>query len=162
MRSTIKVAAIAADAGIIIQQISRSRVRTPADGNGAEPRNRWRAVTVNKAPGEVTPDGNLPKPLADLGDSVEVRITPAADSKGTELAARLRQPEPSGAGAVPARLSGQDPRQAVRAALRESKQLLEVGEILRVDPQPVGHRTPTPTGKLLEAATRRAGGEGAV
>jgi uncharacterized membrane protein len=162
MRSTIKAAAIAAGAGIIIQQISRSRVRAPADGTGAEPRNRWRAVTVNKAPGEVTPDGNLPKPLADLGDSVEVRITPAADSKGTELAARLREPEPSGAGALPARLSGRDPRQAVRSALRESKQLLEVGEILRVDPQPAGDRTPTPMGKLLETATRRAGGEGVV
>ena len=162
MRTTIKVAAIAAGAGIIIQQVSRSRVRAPADGNGAEPRNRWRAVTVNKAPGEVAPDGNLPEPLADLGDSVEVRITPAADSKGTELAARLREPEPSGAGAIPARLSGQDPRQAVRAALRESKQLLEVGEVLRVDPQPAGDRTPTPTGKLLEVATRRAGGEGVV
>lgn len=162
MRTTIKVAAIAAGAGIIIQQVSRSRVRAPADGNGVEPRNRWHAVTVNKAPGEVAPDGNLPEPLADLGDSVEVRITPAADSKGTELAARLREPEPSGAGAIPARLSGRDPRQAVRAALRESKQLLEVGEVLRVDPQPAGDRTPTPMGKLLETATRRAGGEGVL
>jgi len=162
MRTTIKVAAIAAGAGVIIQQISRSRVRAPAGGSGAERRNRWLAVTVNKAPGEVAPDGNLPEPLADLGDSVEVRITPAADDKGTELAARLREPEPSGAGAVPARLSGQDPRQAVRAALRESKQLLEVGEVLRLDPQPAGDRTPTAMGKLLEAATRRAGGEGVV
>ena len=119
-------------------------------------------MTVNKAPGEVAPDGNLPEPLADLGDSVEVRITPAADAKGTELAARLREPGPSGAGAIPARLSGHDPRQAVRAALRESKELLEVGEVLRLDPQPAGDRTPTPMGKLLDAVTRRAGGEGVV
>ena len=84
MRTTVKVAAIAAGAGVIIQQISRSRVPSaPADRTGAERRNRWLAVTVNKAPGEVAPDGNLPEPLADLGDSVEVRITPAADAKGT-------------------------------------------------------------------------------
>lgn len=162
MKTTIKMAATAAGAGIIIRQISRSRVRAPAGRTGAEPRNRWRAVTVNKAPSEVAPDGKLPEPLADLGDLVEVRITPAADSKGTELAARLREPEPSGTGAIPARLSGQDPRQAVRSALRKSKQLLEVGDVLRLDPQPAGKRTPTPMGKLLDLATRRAAGEGVV
>ena len=50
----------------------------------------------------------------------------------------------------------------MRAALRESKELLEVGEVLRLDPQPAGDRTPTPIGKLLDAVTRRAGGEGVV
>jgi hypothetical protein len=48
---------------------------------------------------------------------------------------RARAPEPSGAAAVPARLAGHDPRQAVRSALRESKSLIEVGEVLRVDPR---------------------------
>jgi hypothetical protein len=162
MKVSVKAAAAMAAAGVIVQQVSRSRARVPADGGGAEPRNRWRAVTVNKPAGEIAPNGDLPAPLADLGDAVEVRITPAADSKGTELAARLRHPEPSGVGAAAARLRGDDPRQAVRSALRRSKQLLEVGEILRVDPQPAGDRTPTPTGKVLEAITKRAGAEGVL
>jgi hypothetical protein len=119
-------------------------------------------VTVCKQAGEVAPGGVLPRPLAELGDAVEVRITPAAGAKGTELAARLRDPEPSGLGGAAARVAGRDPRQAIRSALRESKQLLEVGEILRVDPQPAGRRTPTPAGKLLEAITRRAAGEGVL
>ncbi len=55
---------------------------------------------------------------------------------------------------------GDDPRQAVRAALRESKQLIEVGEVLRVDPVPHGKRGRTPVGQLIGAATKRAGGEG--
>jgi hypothetical protein len=115
-------------------------------------------VTINKPASEVAPGGVLPPPLAELGDAVEVRVTEAPDGKGTELAARLRDGEPPAA----ARLTGQDPRQDVRSALRLSKQLIEVGEVLRVDPQPAGHRTPTPAGKALDAITRRAGGEGVL
>jgi hypothetical protein len=162
MRISVKAAAAMAAAGVIVYQVSRSRVRASADGAGAEPRSRWRAVTVNKPASDVAPDGVLPAPLAKLGDAVEVRISPAADSKGTELAARLRDGEPSGLKGTIGRLTGEDPRQAVRSALRQSKQLLEVGEILRVDPQPAGERTPTPTGKLLEAITKRAGAEGVL
>ena len=44
----------------------------------------------------------------------------------------------------------------------EAKELLEVGEVLRVDPQPAGHRPVTPAGKALDAITRRAGGEGVL
>jgi hypothetical protein len=156
MKATIKLAAAAAGAGIIVRQVSRSRVRPAADGTDAGPRNRWRAVTVSKQPGEI---GALPAPLADLGDSIEVRITPAPGGKGTELAARLKDaPEPS----MTARVTGQDPWEAVRLALRQSKQLLEVGEILRVEPQPEGHRTPSPAGKVLEAVSGRASGQGVL
>jgi hypothetical protein len=115
---------------------------------------------VNRPAAEVAPDGKLPDPLAALGDDVEVRITPAPDGKGSEIAVRLRSPEPSGLAAVPARLAGHDPRLAIRSALRESKALIEVGEVLRVDPQPAGRRPPTPGGKLLELVTRRARAEG--
>jgi hypothetical protein len=105
-------------------------------------------VTVCKQPGEIAPGGVLPRPLAELGDSVEVRITPAPGGKGTELAARPRDEAGS--------------PEAVRSALRKSTQLLEVGEILRVDPQPAGHRPPTPAGKVLDAVTSRAGGQGVL
>jgi hypothetical protein len=91
-----------------------------------------------------------------------VRITPAPDGKGTEIAARLRAPEPSGPASAPGRLAGSDPRQAVRSALRESKALIEVGEALRTDPRPAGKRTPTPGGKLLDAVTGHARAEGVL
>jgi hypothetical protein len=148
MKTTTRLAAAAVGVGLVVRQVRRSRVRAPADDTGAEPRNRWRAVTVYKQPDEIAPGGVLPQPLADLGDSVEVRITPAPGGKGTELAARPRDEAGSA--------------EAVRSALRKSKQLLEVGEILRVDPQPAGHRPPTPAGKVLDAVTSRAGGQGVL
>lgn len=149
-------------AGQLIHQLQR---RLGHDTNGAadaEPRSRWRSVTINKSLEEVMPDGRVPDPLAALGDRVEVQVREAPGDKGTELAARLRQPEPAGLGSVAARVSGDDPRQQVRAALRQAKQLIEVGEVLRVDPTPHGTRSATPTGKLVDLATRRAGGEGVL
>ncbi len=101
-----------------------------------------------------------PGPLAELGDLVEVEVRPAPAGKGSELRARLRTPEPSGAASAAARLAGNDPRQRVRAALREAKQLIEVGEVLRVDPTPHGRRAATPGGALADLATDRAPGEG--
>jgi hypothetical protein len=164
MKTTGKAAAAAAATsaglGLVVAQIRKSRARAPASAVSAEPRNRWRVVTVNKPAAEVAPDGKLPDPLAALGDDVEVRITPAPDGKGSEMAVRLRAPEPSGPMAVAGRLAGHDPRQAVRSALRESKALIEVGEVLRVDPRPAGHRPPTPGGKLLDMVTKRARAEG--
>ena len=95
----------------------------------------------------------LPAPLAELGERIEVRVRPAADGKGTELAARLRD-QPSGSAL--GRLTGGDPQADLRSALRRAKQLIEVGEVLAVDPAPHGRRTPTPGGLLLEALTRVA------
>ncbi len=160
-KAATAAAAAAASIGLAIAQLRRSRARAPADAS-AESRNRWRAVTVNKPAAEVAPGGKLPEPLTALGDRVEIRITPAPDGKGTEIAVRLREPEPSGLAAMPARLAGHDARQAVRSALRESKALIEVGEVLRMDPRPAGQRTSTPGGKLLDAATKRARAEGVL
>ena len=108
------------------------------------------------------PDGRVPDPLAELGDLVEVEVRPAPGGRGSELRARLRGSEPSGAASAAARLSGDDPRQQVRIALREAKQLIEVGEVLRVDPTPHGQRKSTPTGAVVDLATKRAEGEGVL
>jgi hypothetical protein len=110
---------------------------------------RWRAVTVLREPADVDGAG-LPAPLAALGDRLDLRITPAPGDRGTELAARYRD-RPS-----------DDDLRALRSALRETKQLIEVGEVLRVDPAPHGVRKPTPQGAALEGATARAGGEGVL
>ncbi|MGY1787652.1 hypothetical protein [Geodermatophilus sp. SYSU D00698] len=109
---------------------------------------RWRAVTVLREPGEVS--AALPAPLAALGDRVEVRTTPAPGDRGTELAARFR--------GTPT----EDEVGELRAALRESKALLEVGEVLRMEPQPHGRRAATPQGAALEGAAQAAPEEGVL
>jgi hypothetical protein len=125
--------------------------RTPAAVG--RPASGWLAVTVLREPSELE-SAELPGPLAELGDRVEVRIRPAADGKGAELAARLRDVQSSGTALE--RLSGSDPQAELRSALRRAKQVIEVGEVLAVDPAPHGDRTATPGGLLLEAWTKVA------
>lgn len=152
------VLALGGGAVVLVRRLQQQA--SGGGGAGAEPRSRWRSVTVNRSPEEVMPDNRAPAPLAELGELVDVEVRRAPGDKGSELRARLRAPEPSGPASAAARLSGNDPRQRVRAALREAKQLIEVGEVLRVDPAPHGRRSPTPTGAIVEAATKRAAGEG--
>ena len=123
---------------------------------------RWYTVTIDLPDDQV--DGeNLPAPLADLGDLIEVRTVTAAGRRGTELSARLRQPEPpNGLESLTARAGGADPRQKLRQALREAKQLFEVGEIIQQEPQPRGHRPGTPAGKLIDVLAKRSSGEGVL
>jgi uncharacterized membrane protein len=155
---TIGTAVVVLGGGaVLVRQLQRRAAA--AAGAAAGPRSRWRAVTINRSPEDVMPDGP-PGPLAELGDLVEVEVRAAPGGKGSELRARLRSAEPTGAASVAARLSGDDPRQRVRAALREAKQLIEVGEVLRVDPTPHGRRSATPTGAFVDLATDRAPGEG--
>jgi hypothetical protein len=106
---------------------------------------RWRAVTVLAGPDRLA---DLPSPLAALGDRVETRVTPAPGGRGTELAARYRA------------VATDEEIGRLRQALREAKQLIEVGQVLRMDPRPHGERTDTPGGRLLDgavAASRREG-----
>ena len=131
-------------------------VRLPGLGQSSVPEDpetaarRWRAVTVRCPPDRIGTGADLPAPLAALGDRIEVRITAAPGDKGTELAARYQE-----------RASDEEIGR-LRAALREAKQLIEVGEVTRVDPAPHGVRKPTPQGAVLEGATTRAGEEGVL
>ena len=103
-------ASVAAAAILLLRR--RGRMSQPLPRNE---RTRWRAVTIARPAGELTP---LPGPLAQLGDAVEVVLTEAPGGRGTELRARLR---PGGS------LEPDD----LRLALRHSKQLAEAGEIGR-------------------------------
>lgn len=94
---------------------------------------RWHTVTVFRPLDEVAPGGRAPEPLAAL-DDVEVVFRPAPGDRGTEIAVRLRGGEPSGtAAAIAKKITGDDPRFAVRRALRETKSLLETGAVLLPD-----------------------------
>lgn len=140
----------------VARQVRSAVTGTPGthSGTGNPPASGWLVVTVNRDPAEID-TGVVPAPLVPFGDRIETRVRPAAGGKGAELAVRLAQ-RPSGHTSGPARLAGKDPQAELRSALREAKQLIEVGEVLRVDPTPHGKRKATPTGALVEAATKRA------
>ena len=157
MNRTVGRAVVVAGVGAGVLAARRLATRQGGDGAGQAP-DRWHSVTVNRPPEEVAPGGRLPEPLAALGDAVEVRLRPAPGGRGTEVAARLRQGVPGGPGGAVARAAGNDPRQDLRAALRQSKQLAETGEVLSPDRPPTTRRTLRSL--PLELATRRARGEG--
>lgn len=150
-------------AGAVLAAVAAGRIlasrrrRWPMAPAPRERHPRWHVITINRPLDEVAPDGRMPEPLAKLGDEVEVQVHRAVGDRGTALAARLRR-EPPGVTGVVARLTGDDPRQTLRVALRQSKQLLETGEVLRPDEPGTNRRTFT--GLPLELATRRAPGEG--
>jgi hypothetical protein len=155
MTSTLgTTASLAARAGGTVVRQIRSMLHPAGDsaGGAAAPASGWLFVTVYREPSDVD-TASLTAPLAEYGDRIEVRVRAAAGGKGTELGARLRD-QPSGSAL--SRISGSDPPADLRSALRRAKQLIEVGEVLAVDPAPHGERTPTPGGVLLEAWTRSA------
>jgi hypothetical protein len=151
-----QAASLAARAGGSVLRQIRSVIdpsSTAPAGAAEEPASRWLVVTVYREPADVD-TGVPPAPLAGFGDRIEIQIRPAADGKGTELAARLRDAASTS--------DTHDGRTELRSALRRAKQLIEVGEVLAVDPTPHGKPNATPGGALLEVVTRRAGKEGAL
>ena len=154
MTSTGTLTSLAVRAGgTLVRQlksvIGSSNEAPPSSGTASG----WLVVTVCCEPDEID-IAALPAPLAEFGNRIEVRVHRAPDGKGTELATRLRNRPPSGSAA--SRLSGTDPEADLRSALRRAKQLIEVGEVLAVDPTPHGKRTASPGGALLEAWTKAA------
>jgi len=122
-------------------------------GVGGPRRDRWHAVTVNRAPHEVGSPGAWPAPIAGLGGLVEVRVVPAPGDRGTELALRARE----GLRPGESRRAG-ELEDRIQVALRHSRMLLETGEILQAD-RPATTR-PTVTSLPLQLAVRKARGEG--
>ncbi|WP_406075479.1 hypothetical protein [Micromonospora sp. NBC_01638] len=112
-------------------RVPRWRDRTGADGDAAAPA-RWEVVTVDRPPEQVLPDGRWPEPLRRLDGAVEVRVRPAPGDRGTELAARPLTGATPPAG-LAAHLVGDDPGLLVRRTLRQIKQRMEAGEVLRAD-----------------------------
>jgi len=152
-RAADQVTALAGDAGgTALSKLQH--VRLPGVGQASvtddatTAARRWRAVTVLTDPERLRTAP--PAPLTAFGSRLEIRVAPAPGDRGAELAARFRGP-------VTEEEIGQ-----LRAALREAKALVEVGEVLRVDPQPHGHRKATPQGAALEGMTEQAPKEGVL
>ncbi|PZF92014.1 hypothetical protein [Micromonospora deserti] len=159
MRGLIKAAAVAV-VGMAVR-----RLVSPGGGDGRWQRGplvrrhpRWHVVTVNRSTDDVVRGKRLPEPLAGLGEAVEIRFRRAAGDRGIELAVRLRDGDRSAVIAGIERLSGRDPDQAIRAALREAKQLLETGEVLHPDYPPTTESTAV--NRPLQLATRQGRREG--
>ena len=109
-------------------------------------KSRWRVVTVQRSEADVI---GAMQPLTALGAAIETRLRTAPGDRGTELAARI--------------LPGSDLEpDAVRIALRQTKQLAEAGEIAVVQPAPHGHRKRTPQGALLDAVATLSEGKGVL
>ena len=148
------LASMAARAGgTLVRQLKSAIGSSDKTQSGGDPASGWLAVTVNCGPEQIDTSA-LPSPLAEFGERIEVRVTAAPAGKGAELAARMRDRPSSGSAA--SRLVGKDPEADLRAALRRAKQLIEVGQVLAVDPAPHGKRTASPGGALLEAWTKAA------
>jgi len=144
--------------GIGVRRVAEEvRLRLRPDSSRQEERHdqRWLAVTVEGDHPELAAGGPLPAPLAELGSNVEVDVRPGPGNWGTEIFARPAV-DPSSAAA------GDDVRGEIRSALRQSKQLLEVGEVLVAEPRPEGHRPPTVPGKLVDRAVRSADKKGVL
>jgi hypothetical protein len=124
-------------------------------GKAERERQRWLVVTVEGHPAQITGEGQLPAPLAEFGDSVEVEVRPGPGGWGTEIAAR-----PASTRSSP--VADRQMRERLRSALRQTKQLLEVGEVLVAEPRPEGRRPATVAGKLVDHAVRTANEKGVL
>ncbi|WP_210505248.1 hypothetical protein [Naasia sp. SYSU D00057] len=118
---------------------------------------RWRVVTVLASPERLAEDA-YPEPLRSAAPALEIRTAPAPGMRGIELSARML-PDAAAAPLLK-RLTGMPPADAVRTVLRDTKQVLEAGEVLRVDPRPHGHRAATPFGAVVDGVEQAAKGKG--
>jgi hypothetical protein len=133
-RAVLATAATAALGGTTYRIVSRRRAGAPTSG-------RRHVITVNRPVAELAEV--LPEPLSAYDGALEVQLSPAPGDRGTEISVR----------ALDDTVSDGD----IRRLLRESRSLLEVGDVL----QPGGPTTtPTTLNRPLRAATRhgREGG----
>ncbi|MES3023277.1 MAG: SRPBCC family protein [Pseudomonadota bacterium] len=100
----------------------------------------WDAEITQDVPGEVLGWQSLPG--GDVDNAGTVRFIPAPGGHGAIVQVKLDYTPPAGpAGALVARLFGEEPSQQVKDDLRRFKQLIETGEIPSTEGQPHGQRT---------------------
>jgi hypothetical protein len=147
-RATGMAVAAAGVAAVVAMGVARRTRPGTGDGPGAgrDP-DGWKAVTVLADAESLRPGGRYPQPLAALEDRLEIALRPASRDRGTELHARFRPGEHP------------DP-EALRAALRDTKSLVETGIVQQADPVPHGTRKPTPFGLAQDAIESRSKGMG--
>jgi len=97
----------------------------------------WDAVIINERENKLIAWRSVED--ADIGNAGSVHFTPAPGGRGTEVKVVLEYDPPAGkAGAIIARLFGEEPDQQVREDLRHFKEIMEAGEIPTTEGQPSG------------------------
>jgi uncharacterized membrane protein len=101
---------------------------------------RWDAEIVEDREDEVISWRSVGG--ADVENTGSVRFRDAPGGRGTEVVVDLRYRPPGGkAGAVVAKLLGEEPNQQLRDDLRRFKQVMELGEVVRSEGSPAGQST---------------------
>ncbi|TDN92794.1 hypothetical protein [Microbacterium sp. BK668] len=153
----VKTAVAAGAVGVAAGLVARSLVRAKTDSQGdSRHPEGWKSVTI-LGDAAAFDQGGYPAPLQRLAELIEVRVNPAPGDKGFEVHARLREDAEAGDA-----VGDDDPEQALRAALRDAKQLFETGEVLRAKPRPHGKRPATLLGGVVDKAEDDAKGEGVL
>jgi uncharacterized membrane protein len=120
------------DVQVIDQRLSHWVAKAPA---GA--RVEWDAEIVEDRPGQSISWRSLAD--SDVDHSGTVRFETAAGGRGTLVRVEMLYRPPGGrAGALVAKLFGDEPRQQIPQELRRFKQLLETGELATAEGQPSG------------------------
>lgn len=97
----------------------------------------WDAEIVDETPGQVISWRSTG--AADVTNSGTVRFVEEPAGRGTRIEVDLRYTPPlGGAGALVAKLFGEEPAQQLKEDLRRFKQILETGEIPTTEGQPSG------------------------
>jgi uncharacterized membrane protein len=92
----------------------------------------WESELVEEVPNRLLAWRSLPD--SEVRNEGVVHFAKAPGDRGTEVRVVLRYDAPAGgAGAVAAKLFGEDPDQQLRDDLRRFKQVLETGEVVRSD-----------------------------
>lgn len=155
VKTVATVGVVGVAAGLVARSLVRQKNESGNDGDRRHP-DGWKAVTIFGDPAAFATNG-YPEPLRRIADVLEIRLDPAPGDKGFEVHARVRRDQD-----ITDTFGDDDPEQAVRAALRDSKQLFETGEILRATPRPHGHRPPSLFGAVVDTAEDNAKGEGVL
>ncbi|MCU1677508.1 MAG: cyclase [Frankiales bacterium] len=100
----------------------------------------WDAEITDERPGELLAWRSLPGAAVD--NSGTVTFTRAPQDRGTEVRVELTYSLPGGRiGSIVAKLFGEEPQQQVADDLKRFKQVIETGEVVVSDGNPVGTRT---------------------
>ena len=109
----------------------------------------WDAAVIDDRPNELIAWRSLDG--ADIDNSGSVRFTPATGGRGTVVTVELEYDAPGGkAGALVAKLFGEEPDQQVYDDLRAFKQVMELGEVVLSEATLEGTRMPQRPGQPPE------------
>jgi uncharacterized membrane protein len=117
-----------------------SRTHWMAKGPGGKSV-EWDAQIINEKPNELIAWRSLPG--SEIPHAGSVRFKEASGGRGTEIHVEVLYSPPGGpAGAMVAKLFGEDPSAQIRSDLKRLKARLEAGVLPNTEGQPVGATTP--------------------